>query len=70
MSSQLQAVLEVGASFQSEQKSSLCSRLCRSCMKEGILVVFGLRERMIGVAEDAVLGVVLLEWSGDVSSDE
>ncbi len=46
--------------------SRLCFGLCRSCINEWVLIVFGSVGGEIGVAEDAVLGVIVLDLKVEI----
>lgn len=66
----LQAALGADASYRFWQRNLPCLFPFRSCVIDGILIVLGPREGVVGIPEDSVLGVILLEGFGNVTSDK
>ena len=66
----LLVALGAGASYRFWRRSRPCLFPFRSCVVDGILIVLGAGEGVVGVPEDSVLGVILLEGFGHVASDE
>ena len=59
-----------GASCRSWRRNPPCLLPFRNCVIAGILIILGAREGVIGVSEDSVLRVVLVEGLGHVAGDE